>query len=143
MWFVNVKFGFLADYANQSAGGKINAMGTFDRIRTLAFPLMQPQLALVLAFDVTSVEAGIAKNFQVSLVSAEGKVVVPPLNLMVSLPPPPAPGPVATLWQAVNLRNVVFPAEGDYEFCVTVDGHQAYAVSLHLEKVEHSHGTSK
>ena len=140
---MNVKFGFLADYANQSASGKINAMGTFDRIRTVAFPLMQPQLALVVAFEVSAVESGSTKSFQVSLVTDDGKVVVPPLNLTVALPAPPAPGPTATLWQAVNLRNVLFPAEGLYEFCVTVDGHRAYAVGLHLEKVEHTHGTSK
>jgi hypothetical protein len=133
---VNVKFGFLADYANQTGDGKVNAIGTFDRIFASEFPALQAHLALVLAFEVRAADAGQTKNIEVRLISEDGQPVAPPLTMSIVVPPPPAPAPVVTFWQAMNLRSVVFPAEGDYEFSVSVDGHQAYSVELHLQTIQ-------
>lgn len=62
---MDVQLALLADYANISREGKLNILGIFDALYGKNFPIIHPQLQLVINFEATRAEEGKEKVVEV------------------------------------------------------------------------------
>jgi hypothetical protein len=69
----------LCDAATTDAGGKLNILGSFDRLMAREEPVTHPQCALALKLRFERVEEG-QKRIRISFVDSDGASVMPTLN---------------------------------------------------------------
>jgi hypothetical protein len=69
----------LCDAATTDAGGKLNILGSFDRLMAREAPVTHPQCALALKLRFERVEEG-QKRIRISFVDSDGASVMPTLN---------------------------------------------------------------
>src|SRR3990170_3643486 len=70
---MEVAFALLADAANVSREGKLNILGSFDRIFGSKFPLTWPRMVLVTRFLASPAEYGTEKALEIVTVNADGQ----------------------------------------------------------------------
>lgn len=131
---MDVIAGFIADSANISGEGKLNVLGVFDVLFSQNFPFTCPQLSLALCYGITGADAGTQKIVEIQFRGEDGAELTGKLQAILHVPPAPIV-PRATVWQAVNLQLLSVPKEGSYEFCISVDSHQAFSVPLRAQKL--------
>ncbi|HEY7127830.1 MAG TPA: hypothetical protein VH540_28125 [Ktedonobacterales bacterium] len=118
-------FAVLADYANLTSDGKLNIMGIFNEIRARSFPVVHPQMRLVLQLEGSPAERGSTKNIQITLLDADGKQlleVAAPFSIPETAPLKPV------LQSVVELAGISFPHQGDYTFSILVNGEEKATV---------------
>src|SRR3990170_2640488 len=116
---MQMTIGLLADYANVSQEGKLNIMGVFDRIYAPAFPAVHPEMRLVMRFEFSSAELGVARILEVRLMDADGNIIggwSKPLDV------PKREGRTKEIVnQIFTIQGLGFQHPGDYAFHVLVD----------------------
>lgn len=128
---MQVRFAFLCDYANQSGGGKINALGIgFDNLFVPDLSMPTKQFSLVIHFEGNRSEAG-RKKIEIHLIDAEEKRVIPPAKGEIHLKAPEFALKTGTAL-VINYNNVKFPAYGNYHFSVVLDGHEIVSLPLSI-----------
>lgn len=118
---MQVDFMILADAA-QVAGGKLYVMGGgWDTIVTKQFPLRR-QLAIAIAFLVPWDQTNERHDFELTVVSEDGRAVLPPMcgQLEVGRPPGIKQGTVQRGIIAVG-ASVEFASAGRYEVRLSTD----------------------
>lgn len=117
----------LCDAATDS-GGKLNLLGAFDSIFTKSLPAVHPQCAIALRLRFSRIEAGKHK-IKISLVDADGKPVVPPLDADMNVA---FKGGEASLAANVimNLHRLQVREEGEYSIDLAIDGRHEKSVPL-------------
>lgn len=117
----------LCDAATDS-GGKLNLLGAFDSIFTKSLPAAHPQCAIALRLRFSRIEAGKHK-IKISLVDADGKPVVPPLDADMNVA---FKGGEASLAANVimNLHHLQVREEGEYSIDLAIDGRHEKSVPL-------------
>lgn len=122
---MQLKLGFLADFANKSAEGKLNILGVFDRIWAPRYPATHQEMKLVLGFEIHPAEVGQTKKIQIQLCNQEG-VQLFELSGDMGLrkePPPGTPaGQMINLDQILGINRLSIPSVGRYEFVILVNG---------------------
>ena len=124
---MKVRFAVLADYSNVTLEGKPNIMGVFDIIHASAFPVKHSEMQLFMRFEADISERGQQKAVQVRLINARGENILE-LNGQISVSQA-EPGDFLFYNHVLILRDLVFPAAGDYQFDIYVDG-PVYTVPL-------------
>src|SRR5438270_8395714 len=78
----------LCDAATTDASGKLNVLGSFDRIHAATVPVTHPLCALAMKLRFERVEEG-QKRVRISFMDSDGKPVMPTLdaNTQVAFPP--------------------------------------------------------
>src|ERR1700682_5304454 len=69
----------LCDAATIDAGGKLNILGSFDRLNAKEAPVMHPQCALAIKLRFERVEEG-HKRIRIAFVDSDGTSVMPTLD---------------------------------------------------------------
>jgi hypothetical protein len=127
---MEVTLAVLADGANVSQDGKLNILGVFNALGATMFPVMHPQMYLVLRFEATRAEEGKTKKVEIQLADSDGtKLFAIGSNLMV---PPGAPGQPIRMNHILAMNGVRFPKAGDYVFNILVGDDQKAAVDLRI-----------
>ena len=70
---METKLALLAEYANVTRDGKLNLMGVSNTINARTLPWVQPQMQVVLQFEVGSADWETEKSIEVQLLDADGK----------------------------------------------------------------------
>lgn len=73
---MEIKQIILADYSNVSREGKLNVLGIFSNLSAAAFPVVHPQMHLVIVWEASKTEAGKSKRLDVQMLDADGKVLL-------------------------------------------------------------------
>jgi hypothetical protein len=108
-----------ADYANVTDDGKLNVMGIFSEINAVAFPARHPSMHLVISLAPDLGEFGETRNLVVLLQDADGNKM---LDFGGPVTFPKAQGGKKPQVNAIlQLKDVVFPGPGGYQFVVLVD----------------------
>lgn len=123
-----------ADYANITREGKINVMGIFNEIYTQAFPARHSSMHLVAKLSAEFGEYGQTRDFTVILLDADGNAVFD-LSGQFQLPPV-GWGRQPEVNLILELKDIVFPKEGVYQFVLLVDKDHKGELSLYVNKVE-------
>src|SRR5688572_5050423 len=119
-----------ADYANVAQGGKLNVMGIFDNIRAATFPARHASMHLVVKLAAEPGEGGQMRAITILLIDEDGgEVMRMTQELQI---PPHIGGRRPEMNFIMELRDVVFPSPGVYEFVVQVDRDTKATLPVHL-----------
>lgn len=133
---MEVTLALLADAANVSADGKLNILGVFNALGANTFPVVHPQMALVLRFEATRAEEGKTRQIELQLADGDGQKLFK-IEAQLVLPAG-APGTPIRLNHILMLNGIQFPKAGDYVFNVLVGDDQKAAIDLKLVEVKPS-----
>lgn len=123
-----------ADYANVTREGKLNVMGIFSEINALNFPARHPSMHLVVKLGAELSEYGGTRDLTVKLLDADGHEIMSlsgPINI-----PRPEGGRRAEVNAILELKDIVFPKPGPYEFAVLVDTDHKGDLTIYANKIE-------
>ncbi|MDZ4769056.1 MAG: hypothetical protein SGJ24_08015 [Chloroflexota bacterium] len=129
----------IADYANiDNATGKMNIVGTFNAINTIAFPVRYHRLALALKFVADSpIEPTGTHKLEIILLDADGTELMQftgPLTMMRD-----GRGRATEASIVVEVNGQEFRQPGIYEFAVSVDGARVADTPLELIQIVEQH----
>ncbi|MFC1593125.1 DUF6941 family protein [Candidatus Omnitrophota bacterium] len=117
---METKLVLLADYANVTRDGKLNLMGVSNTLNARALPWVQPQLHVVLQFEVGAADWDTENNIEIELLDADGnRVSAIPGKVKVARPKVAKPLQINSIFAINNLK---FNKDGDYVFVLRVDG---------------------
>ena len=123
-----------ADCANITREGKLNVMGIFNDINSLQFPARHSSMNLVAKLGAELGEYGQTRGFTVKLLDADGKPIVD-LSGQFQVPPG-GQGRKPEVNLILELKDIVFPKEGTYEFVFLVDKDHKGELSLYVNKLD-------
>ena len=121
-----------ADYANIAEGGKINVMGIFRSIKASSFPTRHPQMSLVIKLEAELGEEGDNRTINVILRDDEGHEIIRSFGEITI--PKTRIGLRPEVNIIMNIRDIIFPKPGMYDFLMLVD--KDFKGSCSLEVVE-------
>ncbi len=123
-----------ADYANITREGKLNVMGIFNDIYAQTFPARHSSMHLVAKLGAELGEYGQARDFTVKLLDADGN---PIFDLSGQFQVPPGgQGRKPEVNLILELKDLIFPKEGMYQFVLLVDKDHKGELSLYVNKLD-------
>jgi len=109
----------VADCANVTGDGKLNIMGIFSEINAPNFPARQPSMHLVVKLGAEFGEYGQTRTLLIVLKDIDGNDI---MSLSGPIEIPKGEGGRKPEVNAIlELKDVVFPKPGPYQFIVLVD----------------------
>jgi hypothetical protein len=137
---VETKLALLADYANVSRDGRLNLMGVSNIINARTLPWVQPQMHIVLQFEVGAADWDTERGVEVQLLDADGnRISAIQSNVKVARPKVAKPLQVNSIFAISNVR---FNKDGDYAFVVRLDGQIEREIPLRVNYVPPPSGTA-
>jgi hypothetical protein len=124
----------VADYANVTREGKLNVMGIFNDIHSISFPARHASMHLVAKLGAELGEWGQSRDFTVKLLDADGNQIMDVTGQFQV--PKGERGRTPEVNIILELKDVVFPTPGAYQFVFLVDKDQKADLSLHLNQLE-------
>jgi hypothetical protein len=118
----------LCDAATTDAGGKLNILGSFDRLNAKQAPVMHPQCALAIKLRFERVEEG-GKSIRVAFVDADGTSVMPTLDTSTQVHFGPTDS-TATTSIVLVIQQLKLPKFGEYSIDLAVDGDHKASIPL-------------
>jgi len=115
---MEVKLSLLADYINVTADKKLNLMGLFTEISAPVLPYTHPQMYLALQMEAPPAEWDKDKKVEIMLMDQDANKILSVVN-NIHIPKGKSGKPVIVN-AIININNLQFKAEGDYEFSILV-----------------------
>lgn len=128
---MDLKFALVAELVSETRDGKLNIMGTFDRIVASKAPATHHSLHLVARFEAR-VSEGTQHKVKFGLYDADGAAVIPQSPDIDMVFQNTGPGRPFRGQVILHMAPVKLPKFGDYEFHILVDGHLKAEVPLSL-----------
>ena len=120
----------VADYANSTVDGKLYIMGVFSRISAPQFPVVHPELFVVVQLRASRHEYNRRFKLDIKLLDEDAAQIV---GLTINGQVPQGErGQAVTLNHIVRMNSVQFPRAGDYEFSLLIDDDLKGIVPLKL-----------
>ncbi|MBU4198808.1 MAG: hypothetical protein KKG09_04150 [Verrucomicrobia bacterium] len=130
---MDVEIFTLCDAATETAG-KLNILGTFDRIITRQLPTIHPHCAIALRVRFDRIEEG-EHRVKINLVDDDGQSVFPGLDGNISVKMPPE-GMSVCANLILNLNGLKFPKPGQYAIDLAIDGRQEKSLPVFVALIE-------
>jgi len=123
-----------ADYANITGEGKLNVMGIFRVVNATDFPARHSSMHLVLKMVPELGEYGVSRELYVKLHDPDGNEL---MELSGQIEVPKGSGGLPPEVNVIlELKDLIFPQPGPYQFVVLVDkDHKGY-LTLLVTKIE-------
>ncbi len=118
----------LCDAATADAGGKLNILGSFDRINANAIPVTHPLCALAIKMRFERLEEG-PKRVRISFMDSDGQAVMPTLDANTQVMFPPDEHSV-TACLVLQLQQLKLPNFGEYSIDLGIDGRHEASIPL-------------
>ena len=123
----------LCDAATADAGGKLNILGSFDRINAGAIPVTHPLCALAIKLRFERLEEG-QKRVRISFVNADGHAVMPTLDANTQVMFPPEEHSV-TACLVLQIQQMKLPNYGEYSIDLAIDGRHEASIPLFVRVI--------
>jgi hypothetical protein len=123
----------LCDAATVDAGGKLNILGSFDRLNAREAPVIHPQCSLAMKLRFERVEEG-RKRIRIAFIDSDGAPVMPPLEAAADVHFP-GQDATSTVSLALNIHQLRLPRFGEYSIDVAVDDRQEASSPLYVSRV--------
>jgi len=123
-----------ADCANVTGDGKLNVMGIFNDINAYNFPARHPSMHLVAKLGAELSEYGQRRGFTVILMDADGNHI---MELSGEFDVPTGQGgkkPEVNI--ILNLKDIILPNPGRYQFVLLIDKDQKDELTLYVNQIE-------
>lgn len=118
----------LCDAATTDAAGKLNILGSFDRLYAKQAPVTHPQCALAIKLRFERLEEG-TKSISIAFVDADGASVMPTLTTATKVQFQPNDSS-ATASLVLVIQQLKLPKFGEYSIDLAVDGDQKASIPL-------------
>ena len=123
----------LCDAATVDAGGKLNILGSFDRLNATTTPVVHPQCALAIKVRFQRIEEG-QKRLRVTFIDQDGVGVMPSVEATADVKFP-GDDPSTTISLAVNIQQLKLPRiDEEYSIDLAVDDRHEASVPLFVKK---------
>jgi hypothetical protein len=123
-----------ADYANVTREGKLNAMGIFNDVYSYEFPARYSSLHLVAKLGTELGEIEQTRDFTVSLLDEDAQPIFD-LSGQFEIPKGER-GRKPEVNLIFELKDIVFPRPGTYEFVLSIEKDQKEQLSLYVIKLD-------
>jgi len=123
----------LCDAATNDAAGKLNILGSFDRLMARQEPITHPQCALAIKLRFERVEEG-EKRLRIALVDSDGKPVMPTIDAATQVKFTDE-SPTATASVVLNIQRLKLPHFGEYAVDLAVDEHHEESIPLFVARI--------
>jgi hypothetical protein len=122
----------LCDAATADSGGKLNILGSFDRLNANTTPVTHPLCALAIKLRFERLEEG-QKRISISFVDSDGKAVMPMLDAGSQVTFPPGESSV-TACIVLQIQQMKLPNFGEYSIDLAVDGRHEASIPLFVKQ---------
>jgi len=123
-----------ADHANLTADGKLNLLGAFRFINASKFPARHPSMYLIVKLEAELGEYGQTRTLNAKLIHPDGGQVMEVTGTIQV--PTPHGGIRPEINAIIELKDIVFPEPGPYQFVILVDKDHKGDFTLHVNKVD-------
>jgi len=123
-----------ADYANVADGGKLNVMGIFQEIKAVTFPARHSSMHLVIKLAAELGEYGDTRTLNVKLRDPDGNEIMS-ISGAINIPKSSS-GRVPEVNTILQIKDLIFPKPGPYQFVVLVDKDYKGDLPLFVIKME-------
>lgn len=123
-----------ADYANITGDGKLNVMGIFRDINAYSFPARHSSMHLVVKLGAELGEYGDTRTLTVKLRDPDGTEIMSLAGPAVI--PNSEGGRIPEVNAILELKDVVFPKPGPYQFVVLIDKDYKGDLPVYVNKLE-------
>ena len=124
----------VADYANITREGKLNVMGIFNDIYSFNFPARHSSMHLIAKLGAELGEYGQTRDFTVKLLDEDGNHIMD-VSGQIQMPKGER-GRKPEVNVILELKDVVFPKPGAYQFVIFVDRDHKGELSLYVNQLE-------
>src|SRR5207247_7217338 len=122
----------LCDAATTDAGGKLNILGSFDRLNAKEAPVVHPQCALAMKLRFERVEEG-QKQLRIAFVDQDGAAFMQNLDATAEVRFH-GDDPSVTVSLALNIQQLRLPRFDEYSIDLAVDGRQEASIPLFVRR---------
>ena len=123
----------LCDAATTDAAGKLNILGSFDRLNAMEAPVTHPQCALALKLRFERLEEG-QKRIRIAFVDSDGASVMPTLDTTTQVQFRPDDSS-ATASLVLVIQQLKLPRFGEYSIDLAVDDRHEASIPLLVSSV--------
>jgi hypothetical protein len=123
----------LCDAATTDAAGKLNILGSFDRLNAREAPVTHPQCALALKLRFERLEDG-QKRIRIAFVDSDGASVMPTLDTTTQVQFRPDDSS-ATASLVLVIQQLKLPRFGEYSIDLAVDDRHEASIPLLVSPV--------
>lgn len=123
----------LCDAATSDSGGKLNVLGSFDRINATSVPVTHPLCALAIKMRFERLEEG-QKRVRISFMDSDGKPVMPTLDAATQVMFPPDE-PSVTACLVLQIQQLKLPNFGEYSIDLAIDGRHEASIPLFVREM--------
>jgi hypothetical protein len=124
----------LCDAATVDAAGKLNILGSFDRLNAREAPVIHPQCALAIKLRFERVEEG-QKRLRIAFVDQDGVAFMQNLDATTEVGFH-GDDPSTTVSLALNIQQLRLPRFDEYSIDLAVDGRQEAAIPLFVKPAQ-------
>ncbi len=124
----------LCDAATLDAAGKLNILGSFDRLNAREEPVVHPQCALAIKLRFERIEEG-QKQIRILFVDQDGASVMPNVEATTQVRIQDNDSS-ATVSLALNIQQLRLPRFDEYSIDLAIDGRQEASIPLFVRRQE-------
>jgi hypothetical protein len=124
----------LCDAATVDAGGKLNILGSFDRLNAKQVPVTHPQCSLAIKLRFERVEEG-QKRLRIAFVDSDGVAVMPTIDAATGVRFL-GNDSTSTVSLALNIQQLKLPRFGEYSIDLAVDDRHEASIPLFVPPAE-------
>ena len=124
----------LCDAATVDAAGKLNVLGSFDRLSAVQAPIIHPQCALAIKLRFERVEEG-KKRIRLAFVDQDGASVMPNIDATAEVRFP-GNDSSATVSLALNIQQLRLPRFDEYSIDLAIDDRHEASVPLFVRRLQ-------
>jgi len=124
----------LCDAATTDAGGKLNILGSFDRLAAKEAPVTHPQCALAIKLRFERLEEG-QRRIRISFVDSDGTSIMPTLDTNARVQFPSGESTITTCLVLV-LQQLKLPKFGEYSIDLAVDERHEASIPLFVGQIK-------
>jgi hypothetical protein len=128
---MNVQIFTLCDAATLDAAGKLNILGSFDRLSGAAEPIVHMHCALALKLRFERVEEG-QKKLRLAFIDSDGAAVMPPIDGMAEVRFQDNDSS-SSVSLALGIQQLKLPKFGEYSIDLAIDGRHEGSIPLFVK----------
>lgn len=125
----------VSDYANIAEGGKVNVMGIFSDIYASSFPTIHSSMFLVIKLSPEFPEYGQQRQLTITLVDGDGKLELAKITGEIDVPMSKN-GRRPEIVSIIELKGIIFPKPGRYQFSVLIDKDFKGSLAIDVEQIQ-------
>lgn len=123
----------LCDFANVDAAGKMNIIGSFDRMNAMIVPVVHPLCCLAIKIRFERLEEGL-KRLRIAFIDADGRQVMGVETQAQVLFPT---GQASASWPfVIVMPQLLLSNFGEYLIDLAVDGRQEASILLFVSQFQ-------